>query len=233
MRGPLARAEVAARPASFSGGAGVATLCAVRVRQHVNPLGAAFETLRAEVPDIPADRPVEVEIGCAEAQFLFERAAGEPERTYLGIEIREAMVDWVNEEAQKREAPVRAIFCHANRHLLDVVPAGRVSRAYVNFPDPWFKRRHHKRRMIDDGLARDIAALLEPGGELFVQTDVWAIALDALEVFERADSAFENLAGPWSFWKRGNPYGARSAREEDCERKGKPIWRLRYRRVSP
>ena len=171
-----------------------------------------------------------MEIGCAEAQFLFERAAQDPERTYLGIEIREAMVEWVNEQARAARAPVQALFCNANRHLLDLVPAGAVCRAYVNFPDPWFKRRHHKRRMVDDGLALDIAAILEPGGELLVQTDVWAIALDALEAFELADAQLENLAGPWSFWKRGNPYGARSTREQDCERKGLPVWRLRYRR---
>jgi tRNA (guanine-N7-)-methyltransferase len=201
----------------------------VRVRQHVNPLGAAFETLRAEVPALAPGRPVEVEIGCAEAQFLFERATRDPARTYIGIEIREAMVEWVNEQAREQQLPVQAVSCHA-KHLLEIVPPGRAQRAYVNFPDPWFKRRHHKRRMIDDALARDIAAMLEPGGELFVQTDVWAIALDALDVFERAEAHFENLEGAWSFWKRGNPYGARSTREEDCERKGKPIWRLRYRR---
>lgn len=202
----------------------------VRVRQHVNPLGAAFEELRAEVPELPPGKPIEVEIGCAEAQFLFERAARDPERVYVGVELREAVVEWVNEQARAKETPVRAIFCHANHHLLDVLPAGGVSRAYVNFPDPWFKRRHHKRRMIDERLARATAALLEPGGELFVQTDIWDIALDALDVFERAEDDFENLAGPWSFWRRENPYGARSAREEDCESKGKPIWRIRYRR---
>ena len=213
----------------FSGGAGVASLCGVRVRQHVNPLGAAFDELRVAAPVLAPGRPVEVEIGCAEAQFLFERAARDPERTYLGIEIREAMVEWVNEQARAQNLPVQAVFCHA-KHLLEVVPPGRAQRAYVNFPDPWFKRRHHKRRMIDDPLARDIAAMLELGGELFVQTDVWAVALEALAVFECAEAVFENVEGPWSFWKRPNPYGARSTREQDCERKGKPIWRLRYRR---
>ena len=70
----------------------------MRVRQHVNPLHVQFATFRGAVPELEPGRPVEVEIGCAEAQFLFERAAQEPDRTYLGLEIREELVHWVNRE---------------------------------------------------------------------------------------------------------------------------------------
>ncbi len=202
----------------------------MRVRQHVNPLEVSFEALRVEAPALSPRRRVEVEIGCAEAQFLFERAGQDPSRDYVGIEIREGMAAWVNARAKEQGAPVQALFCHANHHLREVLPAGRVSRVYLNFPDPWFKKRHHKRRMIDEGLAADLAWMMEPGGELFVQTDVWDIALDALEVFERAEDEFANESGPWSFWKGDNPYGARSAREVYCQAKGRPIWRLLYRR---
>jgi tRNA G46 methylase TrmB len=84
--------------------------------------------------------------------------------------------------------------------------------------------------MIDDRLAAQIGTVLGEGGALFVQTDVWAIALDALDVFERRDDLFENRAGAWSFWKAGNPYGARSTRERWCEDRGRAIWRLHFRR---
>jgi tRNA (guanine-N7-)-methyltransferase len=202
----------------------------VRIRQHVNPKLGFFETFRGERPALRGERPVEVEIGCAEAQFLFERAAREPERDYVGIEIRDELVRWVNREARARGAPVHAVFCHAQRHLPVVFAAASVDRVYLNFPDPWFKRRHHDRRMIDAALAEGIAVIARGGAEVFVQTDVWEIALEAMETFERADDAFENVTGDWRFWRGGNPFGARSWREQNAEETGLPIWRLLYRR---
>jgi tRNA (guanine-N7-)-methyltransferase len=202
----------------------------VRIRQHVNPLNVSFTKFRGELPALLPGREVELEIGCAEARFLFERAVQDPGRTYIGLEIREQLVDWVNQEARAAALPVHAVFCHANHHLRQILPPGSIRRVYVNFPDPWFKRRHHKRRLLDVELARDIHDLLTPDGEVFFQSDVWAIALDALESFELLDHMYENRAGAWSFWKRGNPYGVRSWREAHCEHDGLPIWRLLYGR---
>ena len=73
-------------------------------------------------------------------------------------------------------------------------------------------------------------ALLRPGGDLLVQSDVWDIALDAMAVIEGRDDAFENVRGPWSFWRGPNPFGVRSWRESHCEDEGLPIWRILYRR---
>ena len=202
----------------------------LRVRQHVNPLHAHFGAFRGERPPIAPGRPVELEIGCAEAQFLFERAAQDPHRTYVGLEIREELVHAVNRQARARQVPVHAVFCQAQLHLPVVIPEGAVDRVYLNFPDPWFKRRHHKRRMIDQTLAEGIHVVTRPGAEVFVQSDVWDIALEAMEVFERLDDRYENQAGEWSFWRRGNPYGVRSWREQNAESTGLPIWRIWYRR---
>ncbi|HUS31069.1 MAG TPA: hypothetical protein VMZ53_21310 [Kofleriaceae bacterium] len=199
----------------------------MRVRQHVNPLDVFFETFRGTVPALRPGCPVEVEIGCADAQFLFERAAQDPSRDYVGLEIREDLVEYVAKKASKTGLHVQAVWCHAQLHMKQIFAAGVASRVYVNFPDPWFKRRHHVRRMVDDVLAAQIDYLLAPDGELFVQTDVWDIALDALSAFE---PRFVNRAGEWTFWKDGNPYGVRSWREQNAEETGLPVWRLLYRR---
>jgi tRNA (guanine-N7-)-methyltransferase len=201
----------------------------MRIRQHVNPTDLFFETFRGERPNVDPSRELEVEIGCAEAQFLFERAAKDPSRQYIGLEIREDLVDWVNAKARTTSAPVQAVFCHAQLHTKLLFARGAATRVYVNFPDPWFKRRHHVRRMVDSVLADQLAYVLKPGGELFVQTDVWDIALDAMSSFD--DERFENLAGDWAFWKDGNPYGVRSWREQNAEETNLPIWRLMYRRT--
>ncbi|HEY1554716.1 MAG TPA: hypothetical protein VGF94_07750 [Kofleriaceae bacterium] len=201
----------------------------MRIRQHVNPLGLHYETFRGVRPPLDPSRELEVEIGCAEAQFLFERAARAPERTYVGLEIREELVAYVNRKARADALPVHAVFCQAQLHLTEIFPAASVARVYVNFPDPWFKRRHQNRRMVDPVLADAIAAVAKPGADVFVQTDVWEIALDAMSVLERA-GRFANAAGEWSFWRAGNPYGVRSWREQHAEEHGLPIWRILYRR---
>jgi tRNA (guanine-N7-)-methyltransferase len=198
----------------------------VRIRQHVNPLDVFFETFRGVKPVIDG-RTVEVEIGCADAQFLFERAAADPSRHYIGLEIREDLVDYVNRKAKRLGAPVTGVWCQAQLHIKDILPAKIASRVYVNFPDPWFKRRHHVRRMVDNALAEQIDHMLAADGDLFVQTDVWDIALDALRAFE---PRFTNAADEWTFWKAGNPYGVRSWREQNAEETGLQVWRLLYRR---
>lgn len=200
----------------------------MRIRQHVNPLQLHFERFRGERPPLDG-RLVELEIGCADAQFLFERAAVDLSRLYVGLEIREDLVTYVNDKARAQALPVHAVFCQAQLHMQQIFPAGSVERVYINFPDPWFKRKHQNRRMVDDALADGIAHAARRGADLFVQTDVWDLALDAMRTFE-VDERFVNVAGEWTFWKQGNPYGVRSWREQNAEETGLPIWRILYRR---
>jgi tRNA (guanine-N7-)-methyltransferase len=198
----------------------------VRIRQHVNPNLLHFARFRGERP--PLDhRLVEVEVGCADAQFLFERAAQDPSRLYVGLEIREDLTILVNKRARQHAVPVHAVFCQAQLHIKQLFAAGSIERVYVNFPDPWFKRAHRDRRMVDDQLAEQLAYALRPGGELFVQTDVWDLAIDAMSTFDD-DARFTNQEGEWTFWRRGNPYGVRSWREQNADETGLPIWRLMY-----
>jgi tRNA (guanine-N7-)-methyltransferase len=200
----------------------------MRIRQHVNPTQVHFERFRGEKPPLDG-RLVEVEIGCADAQFLFERAAIDPSRLYVGLEIREDLTILVNKKARQYGLPVHATFCQAQLHTKMLFAAGSVEQVYVNFPDPWFKRAHRDRRMVDDVLADQIAHILRPGGALFVQTDVWDIAIDSMEAFD-GDDRFENVAGEWTFWKTGNPYGVRSWREQNAEETGLTVWRMMYHR---
>ena len=200
----------------------------MRLRQHVNPTQVHFARFRGARPVLDG-RAIEIEVGCADAQFLFERAASDPARQYVGLEIREDLVAQVNRRARSHRLPVQAVFCQAQLHMTEILPPGSVDRVYINFPDPWFKRRHHARRMVDAALADGIAVVARLGAEVFVQSDVWDIALDAMATFER-DERFANLAGEWTFWRAGNPYGVRSWREQNAEETGLTIWRIRYGR---
>lgn len=205
----------------------------MRIRQHVNPLLLRFQKERPGLLTLPPGDEVEVELGCAEAQFLFERAEKQPRNVYVGLEIREELVHQVNARAQAIGAPVLGVYCHINLDLLHLFAPKSVARIFINFPDPWFKTRHHKRRLMEDDLVVGCHEILRDGGELLFQSDVWDLALDALEVIERHPDRFENLAGPWSFWKEPNPYGVRSRREQGCEEDGAPVWRIFYKRRGP
>ncbi|HEY1587177.1 MAG TPA: tRNA (guanosine(46)-N7)-methyltransferase TrmB [Polyangia bacterium] len=204
-----------------------------RIRHHVNPLSSPFWARPgASALELPPGRDVEAELGCADARFLFERAPHHPDTYFLGLEIREPLVNEVNEKAAAAGlSNLRAVFCNINVDLATLVPDASLARVYVNFPDPWFKRRHQKRRLMNDELVAVIHGKLRAGGELFFQSDVFDLALDAMAVLEGATGFFANVAGAWSF-VRDNEYGAKSLREVRCEERGMRIWRLCYRRLG-
>jgi tRNA (guanine-N7-)-methyltransferase len=202
-----------------------------RIRQHVNPLRLGFIVTGAQPVPLPTDRPVEVDLGCADARWLFERAQADPTLALVGVEIREELALLVRRRARAAGLDVCIVFANINQDLDTLFEGGSVARFVLNFPDPWFKKRQRKRRLITDELARVLWRKLGASGQVFFQSDVWDLALDAMDVFERADDAFENVCGAWSFL-RENPFGVRSKREAHCEESGRPIWRMLYRKTA-
>jgi tRNA (guanine-N7-)-methyltransferase len=205
-----------------------------RVRQHVNPLKSDLLEIDG-VPRIeaPAGRRLEVELGSAEAHFLIDLARADPEGLYIGVEIRREVVSRANRACRAAGIDnVHSVFANMSVDLPRLFAAGSVHRFHLNFPDPWWKSRQQKRRVVAPSLARDIHGALAPGGELFVETDIFDIALEAMAVLETeaAPHQFENAREPWSFFPV-NPFAARSRRERQCEGDGSPIWRLLYRAI--
>jgi tRNA (guanine-N7-)-methyltransferase len=198
----------------------------VRIRQHVNPLKSDFFRIPVAALELPPAVPVEVELGSAEAWFLMERAGEEPGRHYVGVEIRRELAAATAEECARRGFHnVRSVFANMSVDLPRLFAPGSVARFHLNFPDPWFKSRQHKRRVMSPALVSDLRHLLAPGGEIHVATDIFELALDAMAALE---DGFTNLAGAWSFL-RASPFRARSRRERQCEAEGLHIWRLAYR----
>jgi tRNA (guanine-N7-)-methyltransferase len=201
----------------------------LRLRQHTNPLTAANLRRRAGRLALRAGTEVEVEVGCGDARFLIERARVVPSAELVGLEIREEVAALARQGAAEAGVSLHVVVTNANVDLTTVFAPGQLARAFVNFPDPWFKKRHHKRRLVTAELAGDLTSRLRPGGELFFQSDIWDTALDAMAVLE-VTAGLCNVNGPWTFCRQ-NPYGARSDRETVCEADGKPIWRILYQRV--
>ena len=202
----------------------------VRIRHHVNPLRSKLLHIAPAPLVLPAEapRPLDIELGCADAQFLFELARGDRNTSYIGIEIREPLVEDVNQRAAAEGlSHLRAVFAHINIDLVTLLAGQKVRRFFINFPDPWFKRAQKKRRLVTPELAEQLTELLAPDGELFFQSDVWGLALDAMAVLETTPG-LRNASGEWSFVRR-SPYPARSLREERVLARGLPVWRMLYR----
>jgi tRNA (guanine-N7-)-methyltransferase len=204
-----------------------------KIRQHVNPLKSVLLTIR-DVPRItvaPGDF-LEVELGSAEGLFLIERAPIVPRATLVGVEIRREMVTRANRLcAEAGVGNVRNVFANMSVDLPRLFAPGSVRRFHINFPDPWWKTRQRKRRVVGTTLIDDLAVALEPDGEIHVMTDIFEIALDAMAALETEGESpcrFVNARGPWSFFP-ANPWQARSRRERQCESEGAKIWRLLYR----
>ena len=202
-----------------------------KIRQHVNPLGEHFMRVRARPLERPAhlaaDCRVEVELGCADAEFSFQLAALNPDWLVAGLEIREPCLV-VNRRLAHESGLPNLVFayCNLNVDLGQVFPPASVDCFHLLFPDPWFKGRHRKRRVIEPALADTIATQLRPGGELHAASDVFDVGLEILAVLEDCPR-LKNLAGPWSFW-RGNPFDAASRREQTTLARGQRVWRTRF-----
>jgi tRNA (guanine-N7-)-methyltransferase len=119
------------------------------------------------------DRPVEIEVGFGKGLFLLTESATHPEVNYLGIEIeRKYQMFTATRLAKRGRANVRVACADARVLLRDRVTSGSVRAVHVYFPDPWWKKRHHKRRVFTPEFVAEVARVLAPGGRLLAATDV-------------------------------------------------------------
>ena len=207
------------------------------VRQHVNPLSAFFQQPRPLPPPTALFgdpiRPIHLDIGCARGRFLLALAQAEPQRNYLGVEIRRALVSAAEADRQALGLQhLHYLFCNANVSLEDwlaLLPAGQLERVSIQFPDPWFKKKHHKRRVLQPGLLLAIAGALAEGRELFIQSDVLAV-IEPMVALTEACGCFERPAGDARPWRAANPLAVPTERETHVLGQGLPVYRLLVRR---
>lgn len=207
-------------------------MAVVRVRQHVNPLANKYQT-PISPPDwdkIYADltQPLHLDIGCAKGRFLLSMAKQEPAWNFLGLEIREPLVHEANNlRYQLGLTNLHYLFCNANnslRSLLGSLPAGTLQRVTIQFPDPWFKNRHGKRRVVQPELVAHLATYLAVGGVVFLQSDVEEVAVEMCDRFE-AHQAFQRQGVGWL---TQNPLSIPTERENYTLVRGEPVYRAMF-----
>lgn len=204
----------------------------VRVRQHANPLRREYQ-----VPAQPLDwdtvyaepgRPLALDIGAGYGRFLLmlHRHMGDS-HNYLGVELRQPIVKRANMWAEELEQQRHVRFMNANGtislgRVLETYP-GELDLVTIQFPDPHFKKRHHKRRIVQQQLVEAISHRLRPGGRVFLQSDVEEVATAMRDQFERHAGDVFKLAEDHV---GGECFSCSSPTEEDreCDEEGGSVW---------
>ena len=170
---------------------------------------------------VPGGGPWEVELGFGKGRYLLARAAAEPRRRFLGVEMVGKYERLLVRRARRRRlANWLSLRGEALYLLSAVLPRGFAEVVHVYFPDPWPKARHHKRRLFDPETVDLVLGLLWPGGTLCFATD----HLDYGELVAEILAAWPGLAV--RRLEDGWPDGARTNYEAKYVAEGRPIVRL-------
>jgi len=213
-------------------------LAVVRVRQHVNPLSSKYQVSVgppdwAKVYDQPQN-PLHIDIGCGKGLFLQRMAELHPDWNFLGLEIRKPVV----EQAQRRFedlglANLHIMFCNVNISFPALMTSlgnpNPLQQVSIQFPDPWFKKRHQKRRVLQPGLVHDLATFLPQGGRVVLQSDVEAVAAEMCD--RMAENPHFTRTSP--YWLPASPFPAQTDREQVTLEKGLPVFRAIFVKSAP
>ena len=185
--------------------------------------------------DLPALFPgcdsLTLEIGFGMGQTLVELAAREPRTGFVGIEVHRPGVGKLLALAEQHQLRNLRVFCADAVDVLQrAVPDSALDRVLLFFPDPWPKKRHHKRRLVQPGFVALVRSRLREGGLFHLATDWEPYAQSMLEVMEAAPG-WRNRAGSGNFSPRPDtrPLTRFEARGQ---RLGHGVWDLLYERAS-
>ena len=144
----------------------------------------------------PRTAPVVFEIGFGMGDSLFEMAWANPDRNYIGVEVhRPGVGHLLHRAAEAQLTNLRVMSEDSVGVLANCIPAGALSSIQIFFPDPWHKKKHHKRRLINSEFLTLIFSCLAPGGILQVATD-WAPYAEAIDEVVGGDDGFTATTPP-------------------------------------
>jgi tRNA (guanine-N7-)-methyltransferase len=171
--------------------------------------------------------PLEVEVGSGKGLFLQNAALATPEHDFLGVEVAYKYARFVAARLAKRGiGNALAIHGDALQLFRELIPADSIAAVHVYFPDPWWKARHHKRRVMNESFLADVSRTLQPGGRLHFWTDVKEYFEGTLELIARST----NLQGPLQAPERPPEHELdfRTHFERRMRLHGEPVYRAEF-----
>lgn len=176
------------------------------------------------------EAPVVLEIGFGMGDSLVEMAKAQPEKNYIGIEVHTPGVGRLLSNADEAGLTNIRVFEHDAVEVLDqCIPDGSLDTLQLFFPDPWHKKKHHKRRIVQPAFAQAIRKKLKVGGVFHMATDWENYAEHMMEVMSAAEG-YNNVAGdgqysPQPEWRPVTKFQKRG------ERLGHGVWDLMFART--
>lgn len=176
------------------------------------------------------DRPVALEIGFGNGEQLVWGAQQEPQRNFIGIEVHRPGVGRVLNALAAANADNVRVYHHDAVEVLEqeLTPAS-LDQVRIYFPDPWHKKKHNKRRLVQAPLLQLLASRVRPGGVLHMATD-WADYAEQMLAVADADASWRNAAGAGNYSERP-AWRTRTHFEQRGLRLGHGVWDLVYQRV--
>jgi tRNA (guanine-N7-)-methyltransferase len=175
--------------------------------------------------------PVVLEIGFGMGQSLLATAQAKPETNFIGIEVYRPGVGKLLHGMDERAVDNIRIYCHdAVEILRDCIPDASLDTVQIFFPDPWHKKRHNKRRLIQPSFVAQLAGKLKPGGVVHLATDWEDYAQQMMDVLGAAED-LSNTSGDGQFAPRPE-YRPLTKFELRGERLGHGVWDLVFSRDS-
>ncbi len=196
--------------------------------QHWNQYGLAYTGEKKDFARIfPNAGELVMEIGFGNGEQLAFAAEQEPQRNFIGIEVHPPGVGRaLNSVAENTLGNVRLYQHDAVEVLNNEIEDASLAEARIYFPDPWHKKRHHKRRIIQPDFVRMLCRKLKPGGRLHLATD-WQEYVEHMWEVCDAEPLLQNSAGPQGAIAR--PAWRRQTHFETRGRKlGHDVWDLLY-----
>jgi tRNA (guanine-N7-)-methyltransferase len=173
--------------------------------------------------------PLEVEVGSGKGLFLQSAATATPDHDFLGIEIAQKYARFAAARLAKLNLP-NAIMIHgdAQRLFAELLPADSLAAVHVYFPDPWWKKRHHKRRVMNEPFIKHIERTLAPAASLHYWTDVEERFRETLALI----AASSSLIGPLPVGEKKPEHDLdyRTHFERRMRLDTKPIYRAEFRK---
>jgi tRNA (guanine-N7-)-methyltransferase len=175
--------------------------------------------------------PLHLDIGSARGKFLLKMALLSSQINFLGVEIREPLVREANQQREQEGLTnLHFLFGNINNSfsvLLESLPVGVLHCITIQFPDPWFKQRHSKRRVVQPELVDCLVAHLVEGGTIFLQSDVESVAREMGERFEVHPHLKKQHSEEWLSI---NPFPIPTEREIATLAKNQPVYRVLLRK---